>query len=208
VSEFIRSASLLLVLLNPFLLSVYLLDLVRTLDARRFARVLARATVIATAVFVVVSWLGERLFTVVLQARFASFLLFGGVIFLLVGVRFVLEGPAALSGLRGDPRHLEGSVALPFMIGPGTVSASVLAGARLGPLLGAGAIACATLLAAVALLLLKRLHDVVKRHNEELVERYVDIVGRVMSLVIGTYAIEMILQGLEQWQANGAPPII
>ncbi|HVS63480.1 MAG TPA: MarC family protein [Thermoanaerobaculia bacterium] len=207
MSEFVRSASLLLVLLNPFLLSVYLLDLVRTLDSASFARVLTRATVIATVVFIVVSWLGERLFTQILQVRFASFLLFGGVIFPLVGIRFVLEGPAALTGLRGDPKHLEGSIALPFMIGPGTVSASVLAGARLGPLGGAGAIASATVLAAIALMLLKRLHDVVKERNEELVERYVDIVGRVMSLVIGTYSIEMILQGLEQWSGNGTPPL-
>lgn len=207
MTEFIRSASLLLVLLNPFLLSVYLLELVRTLDGPRFARVMLRATLIATAVFVAVAWLGERLFTDLLQVRFASFLLFGGVVFLLVGIRFVLEGPGALNGLRGDPRHLEGSIALPFLIGPGTVSASILAGARLGPLRAAGAITSATLVAAVAMILLKLLHDVVRERNEILVERYVDIVGRVMSLVIGTYAIEMILQGLEQWGNGGSLPI-
>jgi hypothetical protein len=30
-------------------------------------------------------------------------------------------------------------------------------------------------------------------------ERYVEIAGRVMALVVGTFAIEMIMRGLETW---------
>jgi small neutral amino acid transporter SnatA (MarC family) len=40
------SATLLLVLLNPFALSVYLLDLIRTLDPGTFLRVAMRAALI------------------------------------------------------------------------------------------------------------------------------------------------------------------
>ena len=46
---------------------------------------------------------------------------------------------------------------------------------------------------------LKKVHDLVRARNEPLIERYVEIAGRVVALVVGTYSIEMILQGLSHW---------
>ena len=42
----------------------------------------------------------------------------------------VMVGSKAMSELRGSPDHFSGSIALPFLIGLGTVSASVLVGSR------------------------------------------------------------------------------
>lgn len=133
MEDFYQSSMLLFVMLNPFLMSIYLLDLIESLTLRRFAGVLLRATLISTAVFVSFAVLGDQIFTQVLQARFASFLIFGGAIFFLISVRFMMSGSEVLKSLRGDPAHLEGSVAMPFMIGPSTISASILAGSRLTP---------------------------------------------------------------------------
>lgn len=94
--EFIRSATLLLMLLNPFLLIIYLIDLVQELDFAAFSKVLIRASIISSLVFVVFAWVGEKMFTEVLQARFASFQVFGGIIFLLIGIQFVFSGPQAM----------------------------------------------------------------------------------------------------------------
>jgi multiple antibiotic resistance protein len=88
---------------------------------------------------------------------------------------------------------------MPFMIGPGTVSASVLAGGRLPAWQAAGAITIALILVVVSILAFKWLHDFVKQRNERLVERYLEVTGRMMALVIGTFAVEMILQGIETW---------
>ncbi len=46
---------------------------------------------------------------------------------------------------------------------------------------------------------LKKLHDIVRTRNEPLIERYIEVAGRVVALVIGTYSIEMIMQGVSQW---------
>ena len=134
-----------------------------------------------------------------LQVRFASFLLFGGGVFLIVAVQYFMNGAEALRGLRGSPQHVAGSIALPFMIGPGTVSASVLAGSRLDFLWAALAIVCAMATSIACVLLLKRLHDTVKQRHEAYVERYIDIVGRISALVIGTIAVEMVLKGIDLW---------
>lgn len=199
LSSILPEASLLLVLLNPFLLSIYLLDLIRNLSRRRFAGVMLRASVIAGSVFAGFALLGDRAFTEILHTRFEAFLIFGGIVFLLVGLQFVFRGPQAMAGLRGNAAYLEGSVAMPFLIGPGTVSASVLIGARLpaGPAVAAVAVAMA--IAAAALIGFKCFHDWAKKRNEELVERYIEIMGRMISLLIGTIAVEMILLGIERW---------
>jgi multiple antibiotic resistance protein len=42
----------------------------------------------------------------------------------------------------------------------------------------------------------------VRKRQERLVERYVDIVGRISALVIGTIAVDMILRGIDIWLAE------
>ena len=85
------------------------------------------------------------------------------------------------------------------MIGPGTVSARVLAGSRLSPGLAVLSIALSVLVTVVTILLLKRLYDFVLPRNAKLIERYIEVMGRITALVIGTFAIEMIMQGLSGW---------
>ena len=79
-------------LLNPFLLILYLTDLVQDLDRRTFRLVLVRAGLISAGIFAVFAVLGDALFSEVLQARFASFQIFGGVVFLLIGIQFIVIG--------------------------------------------------------------------------------------------------------------------
>lgn len=136
--NFTSSILLLLLLLNPFLLIIYLIDLVQDLDAGEFRRILVRAGLISSSVFTIFALLGDMIFEDLLQARFASFQIFGGLIFLLIGIQFVFTGPGALRSIRGAPEHVAGSIAMPIMIGPGTVSASILAGSKLPPLLATG----------------------------------------------------------------------
>ena len=107
--------------------------------------------------------------------------------------------------VRGNPEHLAGSIAMPFMIGPGTVSASVVVGARL-PMTGAIAVILATLALTVVLVTaLKVLHDYLKENNARLIDRYVEVVGRLSALLIGTFAVDMIFEGMGTWLQNTAP---
>jgi multiple antibiotic resistance protein len=204
VSEvaFFKAVTLLLLLLNPFLMSIYLLDLIRTLDGTTFVRVIVRGMIIATGVFWAFAIGGDAIFADILQVRFASFLVFGGILFLLIAIAFVQKGPSALTQLRGKPEHVAGSVAIPFMVGPGTISASIFAGARLPVAWALVAISVAMVLTVAGLAGLKWLHSQVKRRNEALVDRYIDLTGRVSALLIGTIAVDMILSGLELWQST------
>lgn len=199
MDPFAKSFLLLFILLNPFLLIVYLIDLVQEMEIRDFFRVLNRAAWISSAIFVTFALVGDLIFENLLQANFASFQIFGGIIFLLIGIQFVFKGPDAIRSMRGKPEHIAGAIAMPIMIGPGTVSAAVLAGQQLQPAWAIAAILLAVGSVVVIMVGLKKGHDIVRTRNEPLIERYVEIAGRVVALVIGTYSIEMIMQGLSYW---------
>ena len=199
LEDVINSSALLLVLLNPFLMSIYLMDLIQKFDLRVFSIYLLRGTLISAVVFITFAWTGETVFKQVLQVRFESFLIFGGIIFLIIGLRFFFGGSDALGQLRGQPRGISITIAMPYMIGPGTVSASVIAGSRLSPLFSAFSIIMALFITVISILLMKSLHDYVRSQNEAIVERYIDIAGRTSALIIGTFAVDMIMRGIEEW---------
>jgi multiple antibiotic resistance protein len=199
MADFFENSTLLLVLLNPFFVILYLANVVQRLEYVRFVRVLLRGAAISSAVFIVFALVGDQIFSRVLHADFASFQIFGGVIFLLIGVQFVFKGMDAVEILRGDSEHLAGAIAMPVMIGPGTISASVVIGERLDSLLASLAIIVAVFASVGVILLLKALHDYVRPRNERLIERYIEITGRVTALFVGTIAVQMVMAGLTTW---------
>ncbi len=194
-----ESTILLLALLNPFLLVVYLIGPMKQLSRAEFAQVLTRAGLIAGAVFCAFAVLGDAIFANVVQADFASFQIFGGLIFVLIGLQFVFRGPDAIEILRGEAAHISGAVAMPVLIGPGTISASVIIGKRHDPALACIAVIAAVSISLLIVFLLKALHDYVLPRREALIERYLGIVGRITALYVGTVAVEMIMRGLTSW---------
>jgi small neutral amino acid transporter SnatA (MarC family) len=198
MEPYLRSFLLFFALFNPFLMSIYLLELIRGLPTKTFVRVLARGSLISTCVFILFAWGGETFFRDYLQVRFASFQIFGGIVFLMIGLRYVFAGADAITGLMtGTTDKIAGSIAMPIMIGPGTVSASVVIGTRL-PLPGAMLVIAATLALTVLILaIMKVLHDHLKDRHAALTDRYVDLVGRMSALLIGTIAMDMIVTGAQ-----------
>jgi len=199
MTDFLRSSALLLVLLNPFLVIIYLVDIVDKLEMKQFSQVMIRAGLISGAVFCCFAILGDAVFSRFVQAEFASFQIFGGVVFLLIGLQFVFKGPAAIEMLNGKSEHLAGAIAMPVLIGPGTISASVIIGKRLDPLMASTAILAAVIVAIALMLGLKALHDAVRLHRASLIERYIEIAGRITALFVGTISVEMIMQGVRTW---------
>ena len=186
-------------LLNPFLVVVYLIDVMQKLGQREFRHVLLRACIFASGVFCLFAILGDAVFSEIVQVEFASFQIFGGIIFLLIGLQFVFHGPQAIEILRGESEHLAGAIAMPVLIGPGTIGASVIIGKRLDPLMACTAILFAVTISVTIMLLLKLLHDITRPRRERLVQRYIEIIGRITALYVGTVSVEMIMQGVRTW---------
>ncbi|WP_041916263.1 MarC family protein [Desulfocapsa sulfexigens] len=199
MKDFISSSALLLMLLNPFLVVVYLIDVMQKMEGRIFRHVLLRAAMISSVVFCVFAILGDAVFSEIVQVEFASFQIFGGIVFLLIGLQFFFRGPQAIEILRGESEHLAGAIAMPVLIGPGTISVSVIIGKRLDPLMACISILSAICISIIIILLLKSLHDIVRTSHERLIQRYIEVAGRITALYVGTVSIEMIMQGVRTW---------
>lgn len=193
------SIALLLVLLNPFLLIVYLIDIVKKKDVAQFSRILLRAGLISFTVFSSFAILGNEIFTNVFNASFASFQIFGGIIFLITGIQFVFKGSVTIESLRGESKHIAGAIAMPIFIGPGTISYSVIIGEKLDVWMAIAAVAIAVGLCISIIFLLKIVHDKIQARKEELIEQYIDIAGRVIAMLLGTTSIELIMNGVQFW---------
>lgn len=189
-----KSIALFLVLFNHFLMSIYLLDLIQEMDLGPFFRVLLRATIISGSVFLLFAFGGEAIFTDILQVEFAAFLLFGGVVIFLIALQMMFTGSDAIKKMRcGDPAHISGSIAMPLMIGLGTINVSVITGKTMSyPM------AIAAIVLSLVLMLLKQAFDTIKVRNADLLDRYIDITGRAGALLTGTIGIQMIIQGIRQ----------
>ena len=203
--EILSSTWLLLVLLNPFLLIVYLIKLVDTYTSRQFCRTLLVAGVISIVVFITFAILGDLIFSVIFQAHFASFQIFGGIVFLIIGLDVVFKGPGSLELLRAGSKDIASSIAMPILVGPGSVSASVLIGERLPPLFAAISVTLAVVLSITMMIVLKYFFDISRHKAEKLLERYIEIAGRILGLYLGTISIEMIITGLASWFKELAP---
>lgn len=199
MTEFINSITLLFLLLNPFLLIIYIVDVVEKLDRYEFAKVLIRAGLIAGIVFCCFAILGDAIFSGVVHVEFASFQIFGGVIFLLIGLQFVFRGPTALEILRGESEHIAGAIAMPVLIGPGTISASVIVGERHNPMSACVVVLVAVMITIILIYILKEWHDYIRPRRVSLINRYIEVAGRITALYVGTVSIEMIMQGLQTW---------
>lgn len=186
-------------LLNPFLVVVYLIDVMQKMERRTFRHVLLRAAIISSIVFCFFALLGDNVFKDILQVEFASFQIFGGIIFLLIGLQFVFRGPKAIEILNGESEHLAGAIAMPVLIGPGSISVSVIIGKRLDPLMACISILITVSICVIIILLLKYLHDIARTRHERLIQRYIEIAGRITALYVGTVSIEMIMQGIRTW---------
>ncbi|EXR45049.1 MarC family protein [Acinetobacter baumannii] len=195
-SPFISTFILFFSLLNPFLMSIYMIGLIRHTETRVFNKALIQGSLIAYVVFLLFAWGGEAIFNRYLNVRFESFLIFGGLIFLVIGYRYVFQGADTIGEMRGAPEHLAGTVAMPFMIGPGTISAAVVTGMSMSLLEAAIVIALVLFVSCSVLIAMKFSHDHLRYSHAKYIDRYFDIVGRLAALLIGTIAVDMIVNGV------------
>ncbi|MFV5343168.1 MULTISPECIES: MarC family protein [unclassified Acinetobacter] len=195
-SPFISTFILFFSLLNPFLMSIYMIGLIRHTDTKVFNKALIQGGLIAYAVFLLFAWGGEAIFNRYLNVRFESFQIFGGLIFLVIGYRYVFQGADTIGEMRGAPEHLAGTVAMPFMIGPGTISAAVVTGMSMPLVEAAIVIALVLFLSCSVLIAMKFSHDHLRYSHAKYIDRYFDIVGRLAALLIGTIAVDMIVNGV------------
>jgi multiple antibiotic resistance protein len=187
-----------LAILNPFALCLYLAGVMDDLQFRVFVKVLVWASLISMVVFWVFALTGERLLVEFLGVRPEALRIFGGVIFFIIAYNYVTTGYRATEALRGSLEELPSAIALPFMIGAGTITEAILLGKRHGPHLSIFLLFLGLCVCFVFVVGFKLVKDCLKGEREKVFERYVNIFSRINGLFIGAISTDMVVSGIRK----------
>lgn len=187
-----------LAILNPFALCLYLTGVMDDLEPRTFVKVLFWASFISLVVFWIFAIVGERLLVDFLSVRTEALRIFGGIIFFIVAYNYVTKGYRAAEMLRGNLEELPSAIALPFMIGAGTITQAILLGEKHGPYLSMFLLFIGLLISFLIVAIFKLVRDRLKRAKEKVFERYVNILSRINGLLIGAISTEMVISGIKE----------
>jgi multiple antibiotic resistance protein len=186
-----------LVLLNPFALYVYLQPVSRSLKTWTFMRVLVRASFISFVIFVLFALTGEYIFAEIIQIRFDAFRIFGGIVFFVIAVMYIVHGRKAIIELEEDLHDLANTIALPFMVGAGTISYSVIIGHKFMPMRATVmllAIMAITVACIFGLIILRR--ALIPRLQVAF-DKIMSIGMRLMGFFVGAIGVDMIITGID-----------
>ena len=186
-----------IVILNPFALCLYLSGIIEDLDSKQFFKVLSLASLVSYIVFAVFSLFGDKLLITVFSVRTEALRTFGGLVFLVVAYNYVTKGSSeATAILRGSLDELPSQIAVPFMIGAGTITQAILIGKRSNALSSVIILLFAVAISTLFVLVFKYVRDKIKERHIQTFDRYVNILSRINGLIIGAISIEMIVSGV------------
>lgn len=186
-----------LVMLNPFALFIYLQPVMKELKGKDFKIVLLKSSLISFIILFIFTFGGDFIFAKIFQINFESFRIFGGIIIFTMGYLFIVKGGGALINMKEDLNDLASEIALPFMVGSGTISVSVLLGHNfeIGKavfiLIGALAINFAVIM------ILKFTKDKLPTKSLKIAfDKNMSILLRLNSFFVGAIGLDMIITGI------------
>ncbi|MDA3840160.1 MAG: hypothetical protein PF572_03645 [Patescibacteria group bacterium] len=187
-----------LVLLNPFALFLYLLPVMKDLDNKTFRRVMVKASLISFSIYFTFMIGGDFIMNTVFRIHMESFRIFGGIIIFAFAYIFIVKGGKAMIKLRGNIDELASEIALPFMVGAGTLSLAILLGHSKGPLTGGLTLLLTMLINFIIIMSLKIFRDNITRKKIRMVfDHNMEIFLRLNGFFVGAIGVNMVKQGIE-----------
>lgn len=185
-----------LALMNPFALFIYTLPLAKELGTTQYAQIMSRATLISWVILIFFGLAGTFFFDSVLNIEFDSFRIFGGIVLTAFALSFILQGKDSMITTKGELSKIASEVALPFMVGAGSITLSIVVTSRLGGMGGVAVIS--TVLAATALscILLAIFRAGLRQNMRIVLDKNLEILLRLNGFIIGAFGVDLILTGV------------
>lgn len=192
-----------LVMLNPFALFLYLEPIRKDLSHKNFMRVIFKATLISFAICLAFFFLGDSIFRKVFQIDFESFRIFGGIIIFSYAYFFIVRGQKALIMIKENLDDLASEIALPFMVGAGTISLSILLSQKHSMLIGSLSLVIIFSVNFLTLFMLKRFRDMIEgKKFKTAFDKNMEVLLRLNGFFIGAIGINMVLTGINNMFVN------
>lgn len=192
-----------LVMLNPFALFLYLKPVMQDLSNQQFLAVFSRASLISFLIFLFFLVLGDFIFQRVFRIYFESFRIFGGIILFSFAYLFIVKGQRGFIQIKEDLDDLASEIALPFMVGAGTISLSILMGDQLMFYESIIALVIIMLINFAFVIGLKEMRQrVTSKKLKVAFDKNLDILTRINGFFVGAIGIDMVVRGIENLIRN------
>ncbi|WP_299700117.1 MarC family protein [uncultured Pontibacter sp.] len=186
-----------LVMLNPFALFLYLKPIMQDLSDADFRSVFLKASVISFSIFLVFLLFGDMVFQKVFRINFESFRIFGGIVLFSFAYIFIVQGKKAFIQIKGDLHDLASEIALPFMVGAGTISLTVLMSERLVLWQGVLALAIIVLTNYAVIMGLKQIRNSMHSKKVRLAfDKNMELLLRINGFFLGAIGVDMVVTGV------------
>ncbi len=188
----------LLVMLNPFALFLYLEPVRKDLNQRVFFRVILNASLISLVICFLFFFTGEFIFKQVLYIEFQSFRIFGGIIIFSYAYFYIIRGQRALIMIKENLNDLASEIALPFMVGAGTISLSILLSYRHEKWQGILVLVSVFIINYVLILFFTWLRSGIRaKRLKTAFDKNMEVLLRLNGFFIGAIGINMIMTGVK-----------
>lgn len=186
-------------MLNPFAQFLYLAPVMKELSTRSFYYVLLKASVISFIIYLVFLVSGNYLFESVLQINFEAFRIFGGIVIFSIAYLFIVKGQGAFVQLKEDLDDMASEIALPFMVGAGTISLTILMAFDLPFIMGFTSLLGVLSLNFITIIGLKYTRDNLRGKKLRIAfDKNMNISLRLFGFFLGAIGINMIITGINQ----------
>jgi multiple antibiotic resistance protein len=186
-----------LVMLNPFALFIYLTPIMEELSEEKFRKVLLKASLISLFILVVFVLVGKKIFTDFFQIDFESFRIFGGIILFSFAYLYIVKGQRALLHMKEDLDDLASDIALPFMIGAGTISLAILMANDFGATISITALIMIFTISYLMIMGLRQIKEMMSRKRFKVAfDKTMEMSMRVMGFFIGAIGVDMVVVGI------------
>lgn len=186
-----------LVMLNPFALFLYLKPVMGDLSDADFRSVFLKASIISFCIFLIFLLLGDLVFQQVFRIQFDSFRIFGGIVLFSFAYMFIVQGKKAFIQIKGDLHDLASEIALPFMVGAGTISLTVLLSAEMNMYMGVLTLLIIMVINFVMVMGLKQIRNKIpSKRIQKAFDKNMELLLRINGFFLGAIGIDMIITGI------------
>ena len=187
-----------LVMVNPFALFLYLDPVRKDLSLRSFNILLLKVSLISLIISLVFFFSGTLFFEKVFNINFESFRIFGGIIIFSYAYFYIVKGQKALIIMKEDLDDLASEIALPFMVGAGSISLSILLSQKTSWTMGSITLVIIYALNFVIIFLLNQFRNSIeKRKFKTAFDKNLEVLLRLNGFFIGAIGINMMLTGIQ-----------
>jgi multiple antibiotic resistance protein len=185
-------------MINPFALFIYLEPVMKDLSHRDFITVLFKASLISFGIFSLFILGGEFLFEKMFQISFESFRMFVGVVIFSFAYMYIVKGYKAFMAMKENLDDLASEIALPFMVGAGSISVAIVMSYNYSLVFSFGMLVFVMIANFGIILGLKYIKDQIsKRKFRVAFDKNMQILMRLNGFFIGAIGIDMMITGIK-----------